>query len=190
MSEPITVPLSRPVTSVRVLDGCPAPQVGRECQADSLIDPSPDIKAQKAMFSQACQALNSAAAKLTEFYEKVFMEHREEIAKLSVEIARKILVHKVEDGDYEIEAIVKEALKNAPVSHDVIVHLNPEDHAQCRKALEQEQEQQDSVFVGIQFVSDWSIGRAECLLETPKGIVKSLIDENLERISQALKKAE
>jgi hypothetical protein len=32
--------------------------------------------------------------------------------------------------------------------------------------------------------------RAECLLETPKGIVESLIDEHLERIGKALKTAE
>jgi flagellar biosynthesis/type III secretory pathway protein FliH len=142
------------------------------------------------MFSQACQALNSAVAKLNEFYDKVFTEHREDIAKLSVNIARKILMQKVDNGDYEIESIVKEALKSAPSRHDIIVHLNPEDHAQCCKALKQEQGQQDGVFVDIQFVSDWSIGRAECLLESPKGIIKSLIDENLERISKALARSE
>ena len=45
-------------------------------------------------------------------------------------------------------------------------------------------------FVGIKFVSDSNIGRAECLIETPKGIVESLIEKNLEQISKALEKAE
>ncbi len=189
MSDFITVRLSQPIASVHVLDDYSA-SAGDQ-QTDVRLDLpqtlSSDLEAQKVAFSQACQALKSAAAKLDEFYDNVFKEHREEIAKLSVEIARRILVQKVENGDYEIVSIVKEALKNAPSPHDVIVHLNPEDHAQCQKALHQTQ--QDGAFNGIQFVSDWSVGRAECLLETPKGIIKSLIDENLERIGQALQKA-
>ena len=190
MAHPITVSLARPITSAKVQDGC-SQSVGGEradVQVETRKSPSPDIEAQKVRFSPAGQALKDAAAKLNEFYDKVFMEHREGIAKLSVEIARKILVQKVENGDYEIESIVKEALKNAPARHDVVVHLNPEDYAQSRKALQQ-QEEQDGSCIGITFVSDPKIGRAECLLETPKGIVQSLIHDNLERVSQALRKA-
>jgi flagellar biosynthesis/type III secretory pathway protein FliH len=47
----------------------------------------------------------------------------------------------------------------------------------------------DDAFAGVKFVPDPTIGRAECLLETPKGIVKSLIEENLERVSQALQRS-
>ena len=95
----------------------------------------------------------------------------------------------MKDGDYEIESVIKEALTNAPSHHDIIVRLNPEDHMQFRKTLPSGQEELDSVFAGVKFVPDPNIGRAECLLETPKGIVKSLIDENLERVSQALQRA-
>ena len=141
------------------------------------------------MLVQACQALRSAAAKLSEIRDTLFVEHKDQIAKLSVEIARKILLQKVKDGDYEIESVIKEALTNAPSHHDIIVRLNPEDHMQFRKTLPSGQEELDSVFAGVKFVPDPNIGRAECLLETPKGIVKSLIDENLERVSQALQRA-
>ena len=189
MSDYITVRLSRPIASVHVLDDCPA-SVGDSqavVRSDLSQESSPDLEAHKAKLSQACQALISAAAKLDEFYGKLFVEHKEEIAKLSVEIARRILAQKVENGDYEIHSIIQEALQNAPSRHDVIVHLNPEDYAQCQKALHQEG--QDGALDGIQFVSDWSVGRAECLLETPNGIIKSLINENLERIGRALQKA-
>ena len=189
MSDFITVRLSRPITSLHVLDDCPA-SVGEgqaDVRSEPVPKPSPDVEAQKAMLSQTCQALDSAVAKLNEFYDQLLVEHKEEIARLSVEIARRILVQKVENGDYEIQSIIKEVLQNAPSRHDVIVHLNPDDFAQCQKALHQEE--QDGAFDGIQFVCDGSVGRAECLLETPKGIIKSLINENLERIGQALQKA-
>lgn len=188
MSHQTTVHLTRPIISVKILEDCPG-SVGGETadfQADALEISLADLEAQRVMFSQACQTLNDAATKLNGFYDKVVVEHKEGIAKLSVEIARKILMRKVENGDYEIESIVNEALKNAPVRYDVIVHLNPEDYVQIQEAMQQGG--QDDAFLGIKFVSDPKIGRAECLLETPKGIVKSLIDENLERVGQALKK--
>lgn len=146
-----------------------------------------DSQVQNAALSQACRTLNSLINKLNQFCDTIFTEHKEEIAKLAVEIARKILMQKVQDGDYEIESIIKEALKNAPTRQDVVVHLNPEDYALCQKV---KQDQPNGELAGIKFISDSNIGRAECLLETPKGIIKSLIDEHLEQIANALKTAE
>jgi flagellar biosynthesis/type III secretory pathway protein FliH len=63
------------------------------------------------------------------------------------------------------------------------VHLNPEDIEKCQKA---QQDEPGSVLAGIQLIPDPNIGRAECILESSKGIIKSLIDDNLERIGKAL----
>ncbi|MHC4204155.1 MAG: FliH/SctL family protein [Planctomycetota bacterium] len=193
MSQTLTVNLNKPIASARFLDD--------HVQGDNIQSPSPDIEesgagatqiqnkdleAQKAVFSQACQTLNGVIAKLNQFCEKLYAGHREEIARLSVEIARKILMQKVENGDYEMESVIKEALKNAPGSQDVIVHLNPEDIEKCRKA---QKDRPGNVLAGIKLIPDPNIGRAECLLESPKGIIKLLIDDSLERISKALGKA-
>jgi len=185
MSRTLTVHLERPVTSVQIPDNCPD-GIGTELSGRGGVN-SGTLEAQKAVFSQACQSLNGMVAKLNQFYDKMFAGHEEEIAKLSVEIARKILMQKIEDGDYEIESIVKEALKNAPTPQDVVVRLNPQDLVQCQKA---QQDEPSGDLAGIKFVSDPNIGRAECLLESPKGIVESLINEHLERVGKALKKAE
>ncbi len=144
-----------------------------------------DVEAQRAALSQANQALREVIARLNEFYETTFAAHKEEIARLSVEIARKILAQKVENGDYKIEPIIKEALSNAPVRQDVVVHLNPADLAEWQKLRENESSED---FTGIKFVPDANIGRAECVLETPKGIIESLIDQHLEQIGKALRK--
>jgi flagellar biosynthesis/type III secretory pathway protein FliH len=194
MSQALTIHFDKPVVSAKVVDG-DSNGVGSRlsgraeghAEANTEQIMGQDLEAQKAGFSQACQTLNGVVAKLNEFYDKVYAEHREEIARLSVEIARKILMQKVDDGDYEMESIIKEALKNAPSRQDLVVHLNPEDLAKCQKA---QQDEPSGALAGIKFVSDQSIGRAECVLESPKGVIKSLIDENLERIGKALKKAE
>ena len=193
MSQTLTVNLNKPIISAKVLDdyaggvGSKMSGPGRaDSEANTEQIPIQDLEAQKAVFSQACQTLNGVIAKFNQFCDKLYVEHREEIARLSVEIARKILMQKVENGDYEIESIIKEALKNVPGSQDVIVHLNPEDLEKCQKA---QQDEPGGVLAGIKLIPDPNIGRAECLLESPKGIIKLLIDDNLERIGKALEKA-
>ena len=193
MSQTLTVRFDKPIISAKVLDdyaggvGSKMSNPGRvDSEANSEQIPIQDLEAQKAVFSQACQTLNGVIARLNQFCDKLYVEHREEIARLSVEIARKILVQKVENGDYEIESIIKEALKNAPSSQDVIVHLNPEDLEKYQKA---QRDEPGGVLTGVKLIPDPNIGRAECLLESPKGIIKSLIDDNLERIGKALEKA-
>jgi flagellar biosynthesis/type III secretory pathway protein FliH len=191
MSQTLIVHLEKPIASAKVIDDyaggvgskLSGGGVGSEVSAEQI----EGSQAQKTAYSQAYQALNAVVKKLNEFYDKVFVEQREEIAKLSVEIARKILMRKVEDGDYEIEAIVKEALKNAPSRQNVVVHLHPEDLGQCQKV---QNDGADGALAGVKFVSDPKIGRAECVVESPKGIIESLINGHLERIGKALQKAE
>ena len=186
MSRTIAVHLEKPVVSVKISDAPPLLSAESK-NGDGEQITTQDSQAKDTVLSQTCQTLKALTDKLNQFYDKLFAGHKEEIAKLSVEIARKILAKQVQNGDYEIESIVKEALKNAPTRQDVVVHLNPEDHILCQKA---QQDEPNGALAGIKFISDPNIGRAECLLETPKGIVESLINEHLERIGKALKTAE
>lgn len=181
MSQTLTVRLEKPIVSVKILDTPASNKQGSEGNNEQA-GKAEDLEAKIAVFSQACQTVKDLATKLNQFYDKVFSEHKGEIAKLAVEIARKVLMHKVQKGDYEIESIVKEAIKNAPTHQDVVVHLNPEDLVQFQKV----QQDDAGTLAGIKFVADPNISRAECLLESPKGIIESSINEHLERIGKAL----
>lgn len=208
MSGTFTVNLAKPVISVKILTAESAKDPEQELQsssmtsADSAANLMQDLEKQKAETVQLYRALSSVVDELNRFYDGLLAGYKKEIAKLSVEIARKILMHKVHKGDYQIEAIVKEALRNAPVHQDIAVHLNPADLAQLRSSLvphpsslvpretmeDGRWRMEDSA--GVEFIADSNIGPAECLVETPKGIVKSLIDEHLAQIAEALEKAE
>ncbi|UCF42311.1 MAG: hypothetical protein JSV99_06775 [Planctomycetota bacterium] len=189
MSRTVTVNLVKPIVSATISDGCGGitelsgyGQVGSAATAGL-----PDSEHLTVKRSQLCRTLETLVTKLNQFYETVFAQHKDQIAKLSVEIARKILVQKVQEGDYEIESIVKESLKNAPTRQDVVVHLNPED---LRRIQKLQQDNANGALAGLKFVADTNIGQAECLLETPKGIIESMINEHLEQIAKALEKAE
>lgn len=184
MSGTIAVNLVKPITSAAILDGCSQAGSSAGTEQTGLEQESGNHTAK---FSQLCQSLESLLAKFNHFCEQLFAEHKDQIAKLSVEIARKILVQKVQEGDYEIESIVKESLKNAPAHNDVIVHLNPDDLTQYQKL---QQDNAAGTLTGLKFVADPNIGRAECMIETPKGIIESLIDNHLEQIAKALQKAQ
>ncbi len=197
--QPVII-LTKPIISANILETYPAPLesehkingCGTELVSHTHI--GSDAKTslmhgtgtQKAELLQVCQMLNDITNKLNKFYKEVIIKHNEGIAGLAIEIARKILVQKVEKGDYEIENIVKEALKNVPTLQEVNVYLNPKDLEQCQKILDSEKE---SALTGIKFIPDPNIGQAECLLKSPKGNVHSFIEEHLEQIGEALKKA-
>jgi len=198
MSHTLTIHIEKPIVSANISDivgSAPLPVVadgnggleGIKAPSENGQITTQDQQAQNAELTQTCRVLKSLIDKLNRFYETLFVEQKEDIAKLAVEIARRILMQKVQDGDYEIESIVKEALKNTPTRKDMVVHVNPEDHILCQKV---QQEEPNGALAGIKFISDPNIGRAECLLETPKGIVQSLIDEHLEQIGNALKTAQ
>lgn len=201
MSGTFTVNLNKPVASVKILPAEDVEHAEKELGlnssilADSTVSLVQDLEKQKAETVRLYQVLGSLVDKVSEFYDELLARHKEEIAKFSVEIARKILMQKVQKGDYQIEAIVKEAIRSAPVHQDVVVHLNPADLAQLRKLRRSHtgaagKDESGSVLAGVEFIADSNIGPAECLVETPRGIIKSLIDEHLARISEALEKAE
>ena len=144
-----------------------------------------EIEAQKAELARSCETVGAIAAKLDRLYQDTLGQNRADIARLAVEIARKILMHKTSQGDYDIQAIVEEALKRAPSRQEITVRLNPEDLPQCQQL---QQAHPDSPLAEVNFVADWTIARADCLVETPKGVVKSFVEEHLERIGEALAK--
>ncbi|UCD53206.1 MAG: hypothetical protein JSW27_11290, partial [Phycisphaerales bacterium] len=145
------------------------------------------IEEREQNLTQLCGTLDSIAGKLKDLYQETVTKNRSDIAKLAVEIARKILNWKTSAGDYSIQEVIEEALKRAPTRQELVVHVNPEDLPRCQ---ELQQELPDSQFAELNLVADPSIARAGCLVETPKGIVRSFVKEHLDRIAEALEKAQ
>ncbi len=192
-----TIQIARPIAQVRVshVVGDPREEKSDAEQAtaerlDGIIQTerarmAEELKRQKSQFAQLCETVGNVVQNLDKLYQETLANNREEIARLAVEIARKILMHKIAQGDYDIQAVVEEALKRVPTRQSIVIRLNPEDLPRCQQ---HQQENPDSPFAELEFTADWSVGRGECLVETPKGIVKSFIEEHLEHIGEALQK--
>jgi flagellar biosynthesis/type III secretory pathway protein FliH len=187
--------LEKPLRAVSVLNGFSGNEgLAAPGQTGPSVPPQQDaaeqaalmreLQTQKQLYHDVSVSLQEVVVRLNQLYDEVFAGHHEAIARLSIEIARKVLMRNISDRDYEIESIIKEALKDAPESSGVVVHLNPRDLADLR-AL---QDADEAGLSGVELVGDADVGQAECVVQCPKGVVKLLIDEHLEQISKALLK--
>ncbi len=189
-----TIRLARPIAAVRVAAG-PAGGVGPHgsggppalAAEDLELEVQRRVQAERAQLHAACQALMEASCRLQEFRGDLVRDAESQLVDLATGIARKILMQEIEAGRHEIEPIVRAALARVPQHQDVVVHLNPEDWARCPLAQPAEGEAPPE---HVRFVADPEIGRAECVVETPEGIVESTLDAHLSEIGEALKAPE
>ena len=119
---------------------------------------------------------------MQQHYEQALGRYAQQLTHLAVQIARKILWSKVEQGDYEIEKIVTQLLQAADSNgQNVTVRLNPADIAGCEKMLEP--------MDNCRFIADENVAKAECVVETEDALVESRIEQGLARIEKSLQKA-
>jgi len=202
MPETLTISLARPIASCHLVDstgqqgtlndGTDAPFDGMKGQELAALQAEQQerlraIEQREETLTQLCGTLNSITGKLNDLYQETITQNRGDIAKLAVEIARKILNWKVEAGDYNIRATIEEALKSAPTRQELVVRVNPEDLPRCQQL---QQKNPDGQFAELNLIGDWGVDRAGCLVETPKGVVRSFVEEHLGRIAEALEKAQ
>lgn len=189
MDSAIAVNLGRPVEKVSVLGGNLGPGATGRNLPDGSVEQNGSIEmpaAKNNEIMRLSETLRNVISQLNELRSDILAAHKEEIAKLSVQIARRILEQKIEQQDYEIESIVRQALEGVEVSEEVVVHLNPQDHDRMERFLK---ESQPETFKGVVFVADGKIAAAECVIQTPRGAIESLIEAKLERMAEALSKA-
>lgn len=192
----LTLTLKKPICSVQVVDASTAGEIpgqegsrqeGTSAQLESVLEHRlAEVQAQQGQLAATVQLLDDMVSKCRQFYEQVLVTHRKEIARLALEIARKVVVQKVKDSDYDMENIIEEALKHAPVQQGITVHLHPDDLNRCQAM---QREQPDGPLGQLTLVADVGVGQAECWLETPKGIIQSFINEHIHKIAEALEKA-
>ena len=180
MAEPVTVDIASPIASVGTIDDSDGAAVSG---GEVAVNPE-TVQSEREGLIRAGKSLEAAAAKLQQFQEEIFSSHKEQIARLSVEIAGKILQKEIGDGKYDIGKIIQEALKVAPSQQDVVVRLNSDDLERYEKGVD---EKSGDGLVNVKLVADANIRPGECVVETDKGMIEYFIEEHLKKVSEALK---
>lgn len=199
MPETLTINLARPIAALRVVNaahgsppsdkglGVAAVEHGPSRAPKEQLQNAKETEQHRQNLAQSCRLIDNIAGKLNELYDQTIARNRGDIARLAVEIARKVLSGRISKGDYDLQPVIEEALKRAPARQEIVIRVNPEDLPQCQQL---QRDNPDSQLADLNFVADWSIARADCLIETPKGIVKSFVEEHLARIADALERAQ
>jgi flagellar assembly protein FliH len=182
MSYECAVKVERAIRSVALLDAAVMEAARKEADAHASLKRQQETEVQSLRLAR--KSLESGAEAVAHMHEKMVSGQSQQIAHLAVEIARKVLRSRVETNDYKIEAVIEEALRQAPAKHGVTVRLHPEDMARCREIQEQNG---DGLLGALEFVADASVGRAECIVDTPKGSIESFIEGHLAKVEEALK---
>lgn len=183
MTGSVQISLEIPISSVSFVDDFES--VSSDVDQSGVNEEQ--LKLQREELSSVCRALGDAVLQVNATASELLSSQREQIVRLSVQIAEKILLREISSGNYEIEKIICEALKIAPSQQDVVVRVNPEDLGHYQEVS---QDHANELPSDISLVGDPLIGRAECVVETKKGVVEYYIDEHLKQISQALEGTE
>lgn len=173
--------MNAPVRTVNIIKDTQAQEANQQ-QDESLLH-----EQGLNQLSSLCSALQQAITEFHQLHEKLFLDHKEQIVRLSIEIANKILARDVQDRNYEIEKIIAEAMKTIDVSEQVTIRLNPVDLKTFQKKIENDNIQLPEKTL---FIDDPSVNKAECVLESNNGIVEYLIHEHLSSIENVLLEAQ
>lgn len=191
MPPTLTVNISTPIHSVNMVEDLPeiasflSETAGAEGSTESMAGGASFDHT--GSFGNLNATLERAISEFQMLRNEVFNSHAEQIARLSVQIARRILQKDIADKKYDIETILEKVLQTVPSHQDIVIHLNPDDLAQYNKALG---DKKPGFLSYAKIIGDPSIGCAECIVETDKGLIESLIDEHLIQIENALKNKE
>ena len=162
----------------------PAPAEDERIEAMREADRE-ELAAQQAELAKTRQALEAGLARLSTLREEMIHEAESQLLELALDVARKVLMQEIQAGRYEIDPIVKEALRRVPRRQDVVAHLHPHDWS--RSQLARGAEEDPAAAGSIRFVADPSIPRGECVLETAEAAIVSAVDDHLDTIADALR---
>lgn len=175
--QPLKIQLNTPIESVSMANGKPADRPKQTAGQTEVLGQ------QMKKAASLCTALQSAVAQVEQVSRDIFVSHREQIVRLSIEIAAKILARDIHQRNYDIEAIVLGALQNLPAAQRFTVRLHPDDLAVWNQGVKQ------GTIAGVDTllcIADPAVHPAECIVETDQGVVEYLLEEQLRQVAIAL----
>lgn len=131
------------------------------------------------------KSLRDGVAALNDLRSRVVKESEEDLLKLAVMIARKVIQQEITQSPRVLSRIVAAAVSECSDRDRVVIHLNPNDYAVVAADRQ--------VFLGalgeegqISLISDDAIGPGGCLVETATGTVDARIEAQLDELYRAL----
>jgi len=170
----------------------PGPGAAELQQRDAaLTEREQQVAAREAALAQERQAVEAKSARLADLIgsvnrEKAAMlaENEGEIVSLTLSITEKVLQYEIENGRYKIGEIVKSALQAVRDRGEVVIRVNPDDHALASEAMAGLGPNSGKGHLSV--IADDSVPLASCCIDTDSGRVFSEIPRRLKMIEESL----
>jgi len=138
----------------------------------------------EAELAKVGEALAKALVQIGELRGQVLHEAEADLLKLAVAIARKVVLKELAADPGTLARLVRAAVEVAVDGDEVLVRLNPEDHAVAESCQEFKEMLRECPQVSIK--ADPDLPQAGCLVETVRGNIDAGLDAQLEEIYRGL----
>ncbi len=112
----------------------------------------------------------------------LYAQVESEVARLAIEVAKKIVHREIQVDREIIQTLVHVALRHVTEKNPVVVHVNPDDYDYISKR-QGDLSQAESRNLSI--LSDKSIERGGCLVETDCGNIAAQLEEKFNEVERA-----
>lgn len=130
------------------------------------------------------EALAQALLSTGSLRSQLMHEAEEDLLKLSVLIARKVMMRELELDPTLVAGLVRKAVELASDEGEIVVRLNPDEYAVVAYSQEMQALSRDKRRVTLK--EDPSVGPAGCVVETVRGNIDAGFDAQLEEILRRL----
>ncbi len=114
--------------------------------------------------------------------------HEGDIISLIYRISEKIIGKKIESNDYDLKNIIYKVIENLSDKNKIIIRINSDDYELLKETLP-EIEKKISGLKSINIVSDNSVQKGGCVVETPYETIDASINARLNNIKECIERA-
>lgn len=131
------------------------------------------------------RALRASSETIHNLRDKIFRESEEEIIKLIILAARKVIIREVSQDRSIIAEVVQNALAGLAVREEITVHLNPDDYLMVTSGRD-DLLQKELLNERLLLKPDPAVATGFCLVETDMGVIDASLDSQMEQLYRSL----
>lgn len=131
------------------------------------------------------RSLRTAAEDLLALREKVVRESEDELVKLIMKVARKVILREVAQDRRILSNVVQAAIADLSERDEIIIRLNPDDYALVTTSRE-DYLRKELLTDKMQLKPDSSVLPGSCQIDTEMGTIDAGIDAQLDEIFRRL----
>jgi flagellar assembly protein FliH len=196
-AEVVAPPASSPAAALYLAPGespganCGAKRASAETAQAALDGARTRLEEERRLLGEARTVLEKAAAAVRALEAKALAGAETQVVELAVEIAGKVLMQELEAGRFQMEPVVREALRHVPARRDIVVRLCPQDAALYLAPGDSPAASYGGAAPGaapgLKVVADPALRRGDCIVETAEATVSATVAERFQAAAEMLR---